>query len=69
MEKHMEKQMAPHDNGIVWTLASEMVARQGPAAARRATERSRLLGQAGDANGAAIWARVADAAERMLRPN
>jgi len=61
--------MAPHDDSIVWTLASELVARQGPAAARRATERSRQLAQAGDANGAAVWARVADAAEKMLRSN
>ena len=32
--------MAAHENEVVWTLASELVARQGPAAARHATKDS-----------------------------
>jgi hypothetical protein len=61
--------MASHDQDILWTLASELIARQGPAAARRAMERSRELEQKGDASGAALWARVAEVVEKMLRPN
>ena len=58
-----------HEQDVVWVIASELVARQGATAARRARERSRKLEDAGDKNGAAVWTRVAEVAERMVRPN
>ena len=61
--------MATYDHDLLWTLASGLVARQGPVAAQRAMERSREAKQRGDESGAALWARVAEIAEKMLRPN
>jgi hypothetical protein len=54
---------------IVWTVASELVARRGEHAVPQARRRSRELEEAGDPKGAAVWAQVAEAAERMLHPH
>jgi hypothetical protein len=54
------------ESSIVWTVASELVARKQQGAVRTATERQRALAQCGDAAGAEVWAKVAAAAEIML---